>query len=351
MPLTDNDLRAVLAEHASAAPGNDAVARVASVDRRVRVIRRRRVASASLAVVVLLLVVTGVSGLFRDSRDRTAQVPAHLQKVAGGLLPRYNGGGKATAYTSFRTDEKRSTTFRFVPGSSGLLVAIRCDKDMPESQMVAIDINGKPLMEGSCSRGLNTRGPSYGPVQPEVDSFGLLYPGRPGSLRVSVVQAGTGAQSPDKQPVYRGAMRNYRIAVAVYEPMAVADYPFPPRPKRLESLDDGPGSGGQVIGKFDSRSVGADGRGVVRTTLTSKGVQFELYAVAPGAITMTVNNQTVDVARFWTWKGSGYGSLVLKALELQHLGIDVAVGDRITVGVAARRFTDPAWRAEVREGS
>jgi mannose-6-phosphate isomerase-like protein (cupin superfamily) len=165
------------------------------------------------------------------------------------------------------------------------------------------------------------------------------------------VQIEKGSKSPpETQPVYRGPMADYRIAVAVYEPMAVADYPFPPRPKRLESLDDGPNSEHRLIGKIDSRSVGADGHGAVRTTLTSKGVQFELYAVAPGAITMTVNGRTVDVARFWTWEGSGYGGLVLKAGALRALGIDVAVGDRITVGVAARQFTDPAWRAEVREG-
>src|SRR6185503_10404740 len=106
MALTDTDLRDVLADRASAMPADISLARVAAVDRRVRVIRRRRAAGASLAVVILLLVVTGVSGLFRDPHDRTAPVPAHLRKVAGDLLPRYNGGGQATAYTSFSTDVK-----------------------------------------------------------------------------------------------------------------------------------------------------------------------------------------------------------------------------------------------------
>jgi hypothetical protein len=350
MPLTDNDLRAVLAERASATPGNDAVARVASVDRRVRVIRRRRAASASLAVVILLLVVTGVSGLFRDSRDRTAPVPAHPQKVAGGLLPRYNGGGKATAYTSFRTDEKRSTTFTFTPGSSGLLVAFRCDKDMAEGYLVSMQVNGKTLMMGTCSRALNTRGPSRGDEQNEADLFGIR-PGEPASMRVRVVHIGSGATTPEEEPVYRGAMSNYRIAVGVYSTMALADYPLPRRPKTLESLDkDTNSGGGRMLGKVDSRSVGANGEGAVVTKLTNKGVQFEVYAVAPGAVTMTVNDRTVDVATFWTWEGSGYGSLVLRPDALQQLGIDVQVGDRITVGVAGKRFTDPAWRAELREG-
>jgi hypothetical protein len=348
MPLTDNDLRAVLAERASAAPGHDAVARVASVDRRVRVIRRRRAASASLAVVMLLLVVTGVSGLFRGSRDRTAPVPAHLQKVADGLLPRYNGGGKATAYTSFRTDEKRSTTFTFTPGSPGLLVAIRCDKDMPESQMVSIDVNGRPLMAGSCNRGLNTRGPSYG--QPEADSFGIRA-GEPASMRVRVVDVGSGATTPEKQPVYRGAMGNYRIAVAVYSPMAVDDYPFPPRPRKLASLDAvAGGRTGRVLGTVDSRSVGANGEGAVITKLTRKGFHTEIFAVAPGAITVTVNTRPIDVAANWTWTESGFGGLTMTAAKLRKLGIDVKTGDRVSVAFAGSRFAVAGWRAEVREG-
>ena len=350
MALTDTDLRAVLAERASEAPGDDHVGRAASVDRRVRVIRRRRAAGASLAVVILLLVVTGVTGLFRDAPDRAAPVPAHLQKVADGLLPRYNGGGEATAYTSFRTDQKRSTTFRFVPGSAGLLVAFRCDKDMASGYLVSLEVNGKTLMMGTCSQALNARGPSRGDEQNEADLFGIR-PGEPATMRVRVVHVGSGAPTPEAESVYRGAMSNYWIAVGVYSTMAVADYPFPPRPKTLESLDqDTNSSGGWLVGEIDSRSIGPAGRGVVRTTLTGKGVQFELYAVAPGAVTMTVNGRTVDVAKFWTWEGSGYGGLVLKADALQQLGIDVAVGDSITVGVAGRRFTDPAWRAEVREG-
>lgn len=92
MALTDTDLRDVLAQRAAVGPADSAAARVAAVDRRARVIRRRRVATASLAVVVVLLAVTGLSGLLRGARDRAVPLPAHLQKVADGMLPRYTGG-------------------------------------------------------------------------------------------------------------------------------------------------------------------------------------------------------------------------------------------------------------------
>jgi len=351
MALTDTDLRDVLADRASAMPADISLARVAAVDRRVRVIRRRRAAGASLAVVILLLVVTGVSGLFRDPHDRTAPVPAHLQKVAGDLLPRYNGGGQATAYTSFSTDVKRESTFTFTPTSRNFLVSFRCDKDMPQSQSVTVTVDGKPFMAGGCNAGITTSGPTFGAEQARADDLGLRL-GVPVKVLVHVAQIVKGSKvTPEDLPVYRGPMAVYRIGVAAYSPMSVADYPFPPRPRTLESLDAGPNSENRLLGKVDSRSVGADGHGVVQTTLTSKGVQFELYAVAPGAVTMTVDNQPVDVARFWTWQGSGYGGLVLTPDALRRLGVDVKAGDRITVGFAGSRFTDPGWRAEVREGS
>jgi hypothetical protein len=348
MPLTDNDLRAVLAERASATPGHDAVARVASVDRRVRVIRRRRAASASLAVVILLLVVTGVSAVFRDPRDRTAPVPAHLQKVAGGLLPRYNGGGKATAYTTFRTDEKRSATFTFTPTSWNFLISLTCDNDLATSQLVSVEINGRPNLSGTCGPGVSTGGPSYGEERSYAEDLGIRLR-VPSTVRVRVVQKRKGTTT-DNLPVYRGAMADSHVAVAVYSPMAVADYPFPPRPRKLASLDDVGAGTGRVLGTVDSRSVGANGEGAVIATLTRKGLHTEIYAVAPGAVTVTVGSRPIDVAANWTWTESGFGGLTLTAAKLRKLGIDVKTGDTVSVAFAGSRFAVAGWRAEVREG-
>jgi hypothetical protein len=349
MTLTDTDLREVLAERASAVPPDGALARVAAVDRRVRVIRRRRVASASLAVVIVLLVVTGVSSLFREPQDRTAPVPAYQQKVAGGLLPRYNGGAEATSYATFRTDEKRVQTFTFTPTSWKFLVAVACDKEMPSTRMVTYEVNGHAFMSGSCGRGPSTDGPSYGLERARAEDLGIRL-GRPSTMRVTVVATVKGSPgSAEKQPVYRGPMADYRIAIAVYSPMPVDDYPLPPRPRKLESLDDGGGSygAGRLLGKVDSRTVGANGHGSVVTTLSSKGLQVDMYAVAPGSVTVTVNGRTVDVASFWTWSGSGYGGLVLTPAALRKLGVDVKSGDSVSVGFAATRFTVAGWRAQV----
>jgi hypothetical protein len=350
MAHIDADLRELLAQRTVGAPADNAAARVAAVSRRVRVIRRRRAAAGSVVVVVLLLAVTGLSGLFRGGNDQVAPVPAYRQKVAGGLLPRYTGGAEATAYISFRTDAKRETTFTFTPTSWAFLVAATCDKQMPASQLVTYEVNGHPFMSGSCGQGLSTDGPSYGEERARAQDIGIQL-GQPATLRVSIVAAGKGAA--EKRPVYRGPMADYQVAVAVYSPVPVADYPLPPRPRKLESPDDGGGTYGQgpLLGKVDSRSVGANGRGAVVTTLGRKGLQVSLYAVAPGTVTVTVNDRTVDIASFWTWTGSGYGGIVLTPGALRKLGVDVAAGDRVSVGFTAERFTVAGWRAEVHQGT
>jgi hypothetical protein len=349
MALSDTDLQEVLAERASVLPVDSAGARAAGVGRKVRVIRRRRAASASLAVVVVLLVATGLSGLLRGAPEHTPPVPAHLQKVADGLLPRYSGGGEVSAYTSFRTNDKRGATFTFTPTSLGFLVSIDCDRELPKSRMVNVEINGKPFMSGSCGPGLSTDGPSYGDEQARAESLGV-HLGELATVRAYVMEFAPGAKQPDNPPVYRGALAGYRVGVAVYSPMPLADFPFPPRPQRLASLDDGVASfgAGRLLGKVDARSVGPNGHGEVVTPLTRQGIRVEMYVVAPGSVTVTVNGQTVDVASSWTWAGGGFGPAVLTPTELRHDGVNVKVGDRLTVGFAGARFTDPAWRAEVR---
>jgi hypothetical protein len=350
MALTDADLRAVLAARACVVPADSAVARAAAVDRKVRVIRRRRAASASSAVVVVLLVVTGLSGLLHDGRARKAPVPAHLQKVAAGLLPRYSNGGEVSAYTTFRTDKKRDATFTFTPTSLGFLVSFDCDRELPKSRMINVEINGKPFMSGSCGPGLSVDGPSYRDEQARAESLGVRL-GEPATVRAYVIEFAAGAKQPQNPPVYRGAMANYRVGVAVYSPMPLADYPFPPRPHKLASLDDGGSNGGgRLLGRVDSRLVGANGAGSVVPKLTPNGIHTEIYAVAPGAVTVSVNGRTIDVAANWTWVGSGFSGLDLTPAALRHLGIDVKVGDRVSVEFTGSRFAVPGWRAELREG-
>jgi hypothetical protein len=348
MALTDADLRELLAERTQAMPADSSVARAAAVDQKVRVVRRRRAASASFAVVAVVLVAVGLAGPLRDGHERTGPVPAYQQKVGHGMLPRYSDGGEVAAYTTFRTDEKRNATFTFTPTSWSFLVSIRCDKDMPKSKMVSVDINGKALMAGSCSGGASTAGPAYGTEQARAESLGVRL-GEPATVQVRVVAFTPGQKVPEKQPVYRGAMRDYGVGVAVYSPMALDDYPFPPRPPKLESLDGGGvGDGGRLLGTVDSRSVGPNGQGAVPVRLTPKGFHTEIYAVAPGAVTVTANDRTIDLATSWTWTGKGFGGLDITPAELRSHGMEVKTGDLVLVAFAGYRFTVPGWRAEVR---
>ena len=51
----------------------------------------------------------------------------------------------------------------------------------------------------------------------------------------------------------------------------------------------------------------ANGHGAVVATLTSRGFHTEIYAVTPGAVAVTVNGRSIDLAASWTWTGSGFG--------------------------------------------
>jgi hypothetical protein len=349
MALTDTDLHELFAVRTAAAPADSATVRVGAVGRRVRVIRRRRVAGVSLGVVVVLLAVTGISGLFRDGQDRTAPVPAYQQKVAGGLLPRYTAGGKATAYTTFSTDDERDVTFTFTPTSLDFFVGLRCDKDMGDVHMVDVVINGNHLTGGTCTHGLQTGGPAYADQQTPTTPVHL---GEPTKVHVRVVQfTSRHTAPPEAQPGFLGSMRNFQVAVAVYSQVPFSKYPLPPRPQKLVSLDGiDSTSGGQVLGRVDSRSVGPNGHGSVVATLTSKGLAVDMYVVAPGSITLSVNGTTLGGVRHWAWTGKRFGAWMLTPELLRRPGIDAKVGDRVTIGFAGSRFTDPGWLATVREG-
>jgi hypothetical protein len=351
MALTDIDLRELFAERTATTPADSAVARVGAVGRRVRVIRRRRAAGVSLGVVVLLMVVTGISALFRGPQDQAAPVPAYQQKVSGGLLPRYNAGGEATAYTTFSTDDKRDATFTFTPTSLRFFVGIKCDKVLPESHIVSVEINAKEMFSGSCNSKLFAAGPAYGKEQAWAKELGVQL-GVPATVKVRIAQVTYGHNAgTEKQPVYRGAMADYRVGVGVYSPIAIDDYPLPPRPHKLASLDQGPTFGkGRVLGTVDSRSVGANGEGAVSATVTPEGFHTEICTVAPGAVSVTVAGVPIDLVAHWTWISSGYGGLTLTPAELRKLGIDVKTGTHIDVVFTGARFTVAGWRADVRAG-
>ncbi|MGZ4595718.1 MAG: hypothetical protein ACXV3V_02225, partial [Actinomycetes bacterium] len=103
--------------------------------------------------------------LFRLLPRSRAPRPDGRLRSTGGLLPRYDGGGEATSYASFRTDQTRAKTLTFTPHAWTFRIGESCDRDMPRSRMVSYEVNGKTYTSASCSRGLGSSSPTWGQEQ------------------------------------------------------------------------------------------------------------------------------------------------------------------------------------------
>ncbi|MGZ4616731.1 MAG: hypothetical protein ACXV4A_14365 [Actinomycetes bacterium] len=178
-----------------------------------------------------------------------------------------------------------------------------------------------------------------------------MHLGQPVTITARVVAYAKG-KAPDKEPVSRGPMADYRVAFAIYTPVLLADYPFPTRPAALVSLDEGALSGeGRRLRTVSARDVGATGATGVRFRLPRQGAVVDLYAVEPGTLRVAVNGTTVSEWSSWTYTGGGFGSIDVSAKGLRPYGVTVRPGQTVTVTITATRFTDPAWRAVVAAAS
>jgi hypothetical protein len=84
--------------------------------------------------------------------------------------------------------------------------------------------------------------------------------------------------------------------------------------------------------------------------MPASGLRYAGFYVAPGAVTISVNGTVVDRQTSWNYAGSGSGGPSLDPGFLQQHGVNVAIGDRVTISVRATRFQDPAWELVVRAG-
>jgi hypothetical protein len=341
---TTDDLRTLLVERSTTVlpprPG-----RADEVSGRVRGIRRRRVAATGLSVVLAVIAVIAGAGLL-SSGHRQRAVPAYQRKVDG--LPVYQAGYRLVGHVAFHSDDKRSASFDFMPSTYGMALASVCSAD--SKRPVSVQVNGHLVMAGTCG-GQNLSAPTF------RDDAGFwrdeqVRLGQPMTVEGQVVER-LDSRNPQLQTptVYRGPMRDVRVSVGLYQRVPVSAYPFPPRPRRLQPLDDHARfDGGRVLHVFDSRTIGATGSAQWTTRIPTSGLSYAGFYVAPGALTISVDGTVVDRQTSWNYAGSGSGGPSLDPGFLQQHGVNVAVGDRVTIAVRATRFQDPAWELVVRAG-
>lgn len=398
MPTTDHDLRSLLAERSGNLPPSAGPQRLSGVQGRVRRIKQRRAAAGSLAAVLLVTGVALAPSLFEGPERRKATLmPAHDQKVAGGLLPRYAEGTEATAYAVFDTDKLREKSLTFTPKSLDFHIEVVCDEPLPYAYMISYEINDKPTYLAHCTSTLPgsvqlrghrapkppatpTPAPSPSPApsasaptpastmsreeedeQKYARDYGIEL-GKPVTVTARIIPTpaehrdtqtavGMGASADDeKVPTYTGSLSTSRVAVAVYTPVPRADYPLPPRPAELKSLDENsmPSGEGKLFGIVDSREVGPNGRGTIVVPMTKKAPILEIQAVAPGVVRVHVNDVLIHQFDSWTWTGSGTNTLLLLD-KLAGAGLNVKTGDELKVVISGSQFDVAGWRAAVSE--
>lgn len=211
-------------------------------------------------------------------------------------------------------------SFTFTPTSYDLLLRATCPPDDPA--VVHVRIAGREVGSSSCG-GAWSGGTSAAAFW---GGFGVA-PGRAATVEVTVEDRGGGL-------VPAGTVR-----VAAYQRVPLADYPLPPRPATLPTLQPVDEATG-----WDARRGPAGRTRSVRVDATS---DLRVTTVAPGAVRVTVAGRTVGLVESWTWEWQ-LTEIGLGVAALRAAGVEVSAGQSVDVTVTGERFAEPAWTAVVR---
>jgi hypothetical protein len=338
MPVTETDLRAVLAERSSVL--TSAPDTLASVRRRIAARRRRTtVGCAALAVAAAAVAVPSlVVGRGHPHPASTAtRTPAPYESPAA-----FVNGGRLLAGGVLHRPDQSSLTFTFVPTSWQLTIDTECSDPWPASLTEVVTVNGHPAISGSCGGGVS--GMFNGEAQ-FWTNLGVRLD-QPSTVTVTLVagQPPGGVLSASPVP------DDGSVAAGVYERVSLDEYSYPPRPRVLETLDPVPGG-------VDARLGGANGEGTL-TARTVAGETLVVTTVAPGVVTVAVGLwshdphvtgvdwRQVDVISSWDYK-SRHSIVNLDPVGLAAAGLHAVSGDRLSVNVKASGFGDQAWTARL----
>lgn len=347
MPVAEHDLRAVLSEHSELPSATiSSVARRDQVGRRVRIIRRHRAVGAGAALACLLFVAALAPGLITRG-GHNEPLPPVQRKVAHGLLPLYDAGGRATAYRTFRTDAARTATLTFTPLTRQVRIATTCAKDMPDGLMMQYAVNGQDVFASGCGTGLTATGASWGDERGFLSEVGLR-PGTPATITARIVKS-SARQEPASAPTYLGTLDSNLVAFGVYTPVPRATYPLPRRPKKLDAYSpEWDSTGLKVLGLFRGSQVGRTGTSALTVPLPRAGLVVDVDAGAPGQLSVAVNGTTMLEWSSWTWvSGTTFDGLIITPRSARAFGLDLAVGEHVRVTVTARYFAEPRWSVRV----
>lgn len=328
--MREEDLRTLLAARAADSP--DCPDRSAGVQRKVARIRRRRVAGVVSGLAVLALV--ALAG--RPIADRVIGSPAARQPASVGAFPEYHEGGKLIGSGALRLPATEAR-FQVTPGSDQLIFGYDCQ---PIERVLPIDfavlVNRHQIMEvsGGCS-GSSLPDSDLALYPAALRSWGVT-PGRPFTITIRLTEhradAGPGA-----------------VVIGVWQMLPLEQYPLPPRPPGpIPPPLAHPGQPDAFTSELFSvlPTPQQPNTTVTRTVLLTADLGASMRCVAPGALTIRLDDRVMGTATCWDYLGKDVSKIGFVAPDLDPVTAR-KVGHRVRLTITAERFTDPAWRVVV----
>ncbi|GIF63173.1 hypothetical protein Ais01nite_12080 [Asanoa ishikariensis] len=325
--MNTTDLRQVLDERSShSAEQVMHHLRLHGVATKVRRRRRRRVATWTACVLVVLGAVSGVALLPRP----TPPGPPATHTIEG--FPEYARGTRVAAAASADLSVRR-VEVTMVPSTLDLTVFTRCDSPADNVVMdMTVTVNNHELTSGSC--GGAARWWSWTP------ELGVAV-GKPATFVMTV----TGARrSEGEQTVAAAIPATGTFGLALGERIPFDSYPLPPRPAgTLRPLDEHPGTCSQescpdaVIIRSDPN----DPTLPVRRTLTWKPISdIDMVGQTPGFLHLKVNNVEIATGEWWDYELGGHGMYGDQGGQWKdEFRLDPKPGDQVTIEIVPEHQT------------
>jgi hypothetical protein len=319
--------------------------RMAAIERKVSAGRRRRAAGvlAGLVLVAVAATLPAVAGLRADHRR-----PAPAASTIDGF-PVYADGGRLVASASGGYDSG-SVSLSAPVGDLGFLITNRCAAIPSDLEIeLQIAVNGRDLGRMSCEAAVG----GYAGWSPAFYSHWHVTAGQPVTFvftpKAFRLTLDTSGQTTGRTPT---ALPAGTFSVAVYRQVAFADYPLPPRPQTLPTLNVSAFGLGGDTGMTTVSSDPHDPLTPKTLTLTlprhcntqtlAGCLEMSVAAQTPGEIDIRIDGTLISTARFWDYDGSFAALTVvdtMQSMQPPYRNIHLTPGSTVTVTITPRYLT------------
>ncbi|WP_027346058.1 hypothetical protein [Hamadaea tsunoensis] len=346
------DLKELMEQRSAGAPSLDGL-RMISV--RARIVRRRRrlAASAVAAVAAVAVLVTGL--IIGTPAHRSAPTPAATPspRTINGF-PEYASGARVIA-SGRQAYSAGPLTLTWTPTSTSNEITIfhSCSFHAPEGTQLflKVKLNGRGFAGFSCSDGGD--GSTGRWKVDEWSKYGVVL-GTPATLTVTADKAATfrNGPTPGSSPI--AVPDDAVIGVAVGESVAFDEYPLPPRPSVLPSLEIPVGThhGDDLRNLDDDLFTSADDvtAPITRQIIWTGSFDLTMGSATPGILRATVDGVEVDTCSFWLYSQQSCGITLTAAGPdvggTTFPGLREKAGQVVTLTITPEHVTGP-WGVRV----